>query len=105
MTGRNVLVLGAGVYQVPLIKAQQEGHRVIAASYRATDLGMAMADEAWVIDTTAKEALLEKAKAAGVNAVTTTGTDVAVPSLGYICDAMGLPVCLTKRLWPVPIKR
>ena len=35
---------------------------------------MAMADEAWVIDTTAKEALLEKAKAAGVNAVTTTGT-------------------------------
>ena len=60
MTGRNVLVLGAGVYQVPLIqKAQPEGHRVIAASYRATDLGMAMADEAWVIDTTAKEALLE----------------------------------------------
>ena len=91
MTSRKVLVLGAGVYQIPLIqKAQEAGHHVIAASYRATDPGLAMADEAWVVDTTAKEELLARSQDAGVEAVTTTGTDVAVPTLGFICDAMGL---------------
>ena len=91
MAGRKVLVLGAGVYQIPLIdRAQREGHHVIAASYRDTDPGLALADEAWVVDTTAKEELLKRSKEAGVEAVTTTGTDVAVPTLGFICDAMGL---------------
>jgi biotin carboxylase len=91
MRMRKILVLGAGVYQIPLIqKAQEAGCCVIAASYLEKDPGLALANESWVVDTTEKEALLARAKEVGVEAVITTGTDVAVPTLGFICDAMNL---------------
>ncbi len=87
----DVLILGAGVYQVPLIRrARAAGHRVIAASWSAADPGMATADEAWVVDTRDRDALLARARPARLDAVLTTGTDVAMPSLGHLCDELGL---------------
>jgi len=87
-----ILILGAGIYQVPLIRrARQLGFRVVVASWRGDDPGMALAHESWVVDTTDKQKLLELARRSNVDAVTTTGTDVAVPSIGYICDRLGLP--------------
>ncbi|MHB0912216.1 MAG: ATP-grasp domain-containing protein [Armatimonadota bacterium] len=88
-----VLILGAGVYQIPLIqKALDLGSfHVIAASYSATDPGMSLAHECWVVDTTDKESILQRARSEGINAITTTGTDVAVPTIGYVCDHLGLP--------------
>lgn len=92
MHSSKVLVLGAGVYQIPLIqRAVDLGHYVYVASWSGKDPGMAMAHEAWVVDTTHKENLLEIARKKGIQAVTTTGTDVAVPSVGYICENLGLP--------------
>ncbi len=87
-----LLILGAGVYQVPLIlRACERGHHVAVASWSGDDPGMRLAHDAWVVDTTDKETLLERARAANIEGVTTTGTDIAVPSIGHICDAMGLP--------------
>jgi len=89
---KKLVVLGAGVYQIPLIrKAREAGHWVIAVSYGATDLGMALADESWVVDTTDKERVLDLSRAARIDGILTTGTDVAVPTIGYVCDALGLP--------------
>ena len=89
---KTVLILGAGVYQIPMIrKAREMGYRVIVASYRAEDPGMALADETWVVDTTDREGILARARETGIDAITTTGTDVAVPTIGYVCDALGLP--------------
>lgn len=88
----NVLILGAGVYQVPLIRrARAEGHRVTVASWSGADPGMALADEAWVVDTRDPEALLARARTAQLDAALTTGTDVALPALGHLCDQLGLP--------------
>lgn len=87
-----LLILGAGVYQIPLIKhAVVAGHHVVVASWSGKDPGMSLGHESWVIDTTHKEELLQRATASGIEAVTTTGTDVAVPSIGWICDHMRLP--------------
>lgn len=86
-----ILILGARVYQLPLIrKARDLGYTVIVASYDKNDPGMSMADEAWVVDTTDRDTLLERSQAAGVDMVQTTGTDVAIPAIGHINDNLGL---------------
>ena len=69
---KTVLILGAGVYQLPLIHAAKAiGCRVCVASYRSTDPGMALADEAWVIDTTDIEGITRRAVAAKIDAAAT----------------------------------
>jgi len=89
---KTVLILGAGVYQLPLIHtARAMGCRVLVASYRATDPGMSLADEAWVVDTTDVKGIAARASETHLDAVLTTGTDVAVPAIGYLCDHLGLP--------------
>ena len=88
---KKILILGAGVYQVPLIlKAKEMGLYTIAASYAGPYPGLAIADEVWEIDTTDYHALLEKAEAAQISGVCTTGTDVSVISVGYLCEKLHL---------------
>ena len=89
---RSILILGAGIYQVPLIReAQARGFRAVIASIPGNYPGFAVADKVYYTDTTDKEAILEIAKQERVSAVVTTGTDVAVASIGYVCDRLGLP--------------
>ena len=89
---KKILILGAGVYQVPLIKrAKERGYYVIAASNNQTDPGVKCADEFLNIDTMDKLNLLKYSESTGIDGVTTTGTDVAVPSIGFICDTLQLP--------------
>lgn len=88
---KKILILGAGVYQVPLIlKAKEMGLYTIAASYAGPYPGLAIADEVWEIDTTDYHALLEKAEATQISGVCTTGTDVSVISVGYLCEKLHL---------------
>ena len=87
-----VLILGASIYQVPLIrKAHDMGLRVIAASIRGNYPGFRIADEVWYIDTTDADGILKAARNANIDGILTTGTDVAVKSIGHTCDALGLP--------------
>lgn len=89
---RKVLILGAGIYQIPLIKrAIEHGFHVITASWSMNDPGMRISHESFEIDTRDRGKLLALAKEKAVDAVVTTGTDVAVPSIGYICESLGLP--------------
>ncbi len=89
---RHVLILGAGVYQVPLIrKARDKGCHVSVATWKGDYPGLAFADETWFVDTCDYEELLRLSRANNIEAVLTTGTDVAIPSLGYLCDKLNLP--------------
>lgn len=89
--GKTVLVLGAGIYQIPLIKQLRKlGVRVAVASIPGDYPGIAFADVFFPIDTTDRETLLELAQHLEVVGVCTTGTDVAMESVGYICDALNL---------------
>ncbi len=91
MKPKHILILGAGVYQVPLIRrAVDLGYRVTVASYGDYP-GMKIAHEVWNVDTTDREGILKLANKHNIDAVTTTGTDVAVPTIGYINDTLGLP--------------
>ena len=87
-----VLVLGAGVYQLPLIdRYRSKGFSVAVASIPGQYPGIGRADEFFPIDTRDCEALEELARELGVCAVATAGTDVAMRSLGRLCTALGLP--------------
>ena len=87
-----VLILGAGIYQVPLIhKARDLGCHVTVATRKGDYPGLALADEAWFVDTRDHEELLRLSRAGNIQALLTTGTDVAIPSLGYLRDQLGLP--------------
>ncbi len=91
MKNKHILILGAGVYQVPLIqKAIDFGYYVTVASYGKHYPGMKIADDVWNIDTKDKITLLNYARKSGIDAVVTTGTDVAIPSIGYLNDKLGL---------------
>lgn len=87
----SVLVLGAGAYQVPLIRAaQKQGLRVVVASIPGDYPGFALADESAYIDTRDVSALLDLARRECVRAVMTAGTDVAMASVGHLNDKLGL---------------
>ena len=88
---KKIIILGAGIYQVPLIRAaKQMGLYVIVVSIPGNYPGFALADKVYEINTTNKEAVLAMAVEEQVSAIVTTGTDVAVSTIGYVCEKMGL---------------
>lgn len=99
---KKILILGAGIYQVPLIKkAKEMGLCTLVASIPGPYPGFALADEALYINTTDREAILAEAVRHRIDGIVTTGTDVAVRSIGYVCEKLGLngiPECAAEIL-------
>ncbi|MDO4601504.1 MAG: ATP-grasp domain-containing protein [Eubacteriales bacterium] len=88
---KKIMILGAGIYQVPLIRAAKKmGLTVIVASIKGDYPGFALADKVYYINTTDREAILKAAVSEKIDGICTTGTDVAVSSIGYVCEQMGL---------------
>ena len=86
------MIMGAGIYQVPLIrKAKDMGLYTIVVSIPGDYPGFAIADEVCYLNTTDQEAVLAAAKEKKVDGIVTTGTDVAVITIGRICEELGLP--------------
>ena len=88
---KKILILGAGIYQVPLITtAKRLGYYTIVASIPGKYPGFALADKVYYVNTTDTRALEEIARAEGVSGVCVSGTDVCIPAQGYLCDRLGL---------------
>lgn len=93
--GSNVnklLILGAGVYQVPLIEAAKKRNlEVHVVSPEGNYPGIDVCDVHVNIDTTDHEKVLRYCIDNEISGITTSGTDVAVKSIGYVVDNLGLP--------------
>ena len=88
----NLLILGAGVYQVPLIRVAHDcGYRTVVASIPGDYPGIGLCDEFHPIDTTDSAGIVSLARRICPAGVVTTGTDVALYSLAAACDALDLP--------------
>ena len=88
---KKILILGAGIYQLPLIKtAKSLGLEVVVTSVRGNYPGFALADKVYYEDTTNGEEILKIAKKENIDGICTSGTDVAMKSLGMVVDEMGL---------------
>ncbi len=89
---RTLMILGAGPGQMTAIrKAKEMGLRVVATSNRPHDPGLAVADVPLLIDTRDAQANLAAARRHRIDGVMTLSTDVAMPTLGRIVDALELP--------------
>ena len=88
---KKLMIMGAGIYQVPLIKAAKEmGIYTIAVSIPGKYPGFAYADEVLHINTVDAEAVLKAARERKIDGICTAGTDVAVMTIGRVNDALGL---------------
>ena len=88
----NILVLGAGALQVPLIeKIQSRGFNPVVVSLHDDEPGMLLVKDRVVADFCDKDVTLEIAKKFSVKGVVTDQTDLPVRTIAYVCDVLGLP--------------
>ncbi len=88
---KKLMIMGAGVYQVPLIKkAHEMGIYTIAVSIPGNYPGFGYADEVLCEDTVDYERVLAAAREKQIDGIMTTGTDVAVITIGKVCDELQL---------------
>lgn len=91
---KKIIVLGAGVYQVPLIKKIRElGHKCYSCSIAGNYPGFEFADYKAEIDISNEEAITQYAKEIGCDAILTTGSDVGISSLGSVVNFLNLFGC------------
>ncbi|MFW6124979.1 MAG: ATP-grasp domain-containing protein [Pirellulales bacterium] len=89
---KHILILGAGPFQVPLIgRARERGYAVATFDNRPENPGHALADFSRNVSTTDVEGCLAAARDFRPDAVLTTASDVAVPTVARLCEALALP--------------
>jgi biotin carboxylase len=86
-----IMILGAGVYQLLLIKTAKEmGIKTVVVSPKGPFPGIPLADVFLDIDTTDIRRILAAAREYSISGIVTTGTDMCVPTIGAVVDALGL---------------
>lgn len=92
MADKTIMLLGAGPFQVPgIMKARALGYRVITVDYFPDNPGHRYSDRYVNCSTVDRQCVLHAAREFGVDGVCTFSSDVALPTVGYVCDQLGLP--------------
>lgn len=88
---KKLLVLAAGILQVPVIrKAREMGYYVIAADGNPEAVGLPLADKAVVANITDEEVLLRIAREEQIDGVIHPCSEVSMNVMGRINDELGL---------------
>lgn len=86
-----VVIIGANSFQNPLIlKAKEMGYETHVFAWASGDIGEKTADYFYPISITEKEQILEKCKEIQPKAVMTIASDLAVVTVNYLADKLGL---------------
>lgn len=89
---KNILVLGAGALQVPLInRIKEKGFNPIVVSLHDDEPGMQIVKDTIVADFEDEDLMLKYAKQYNVVGVVTDQTDLPVRTVAYVSEKMGLP--------------
>lgn len=87
----NILVLGAGALQIPLIECvQKRGYNPVVMSLNPEEPGMKMVKDTIIDDFCNEENVLEWAKKYNIKAVVTDQTDLPVKTIAYVNEKLGL---------------
>lgn len=88
---KKLMILGAGIYQVQLIRTAKEmGLYTIVVSIPGHYPGFELADKVYYENTVDYEKILEIAREEKIDGILTAGTDVAVITIGRVCDELHL---------------
>lgn len=89
---QKLLVIGAGIGQVPILeKAKKRGLYTVAVTTPGDWPGIPIADETWYLDIYEREAIAERAKREGITAVISDQNDLMNPTVAYVAEKLGLP--------------
>ena len=87
----NILIIGAGDFQLPLVQRASLSYNVLLAAPKISDAFMPYVTEPFLVDVKEKEKILAFAKERGICGVITDQTDIAVRSVAYVAEQLGLP--------------
>lgn len=91
-TSNNILVLGAGSLQVPLIeKIKDKGYNPIVVSLVEDEPGMVIAQDKILADFCNQELMLEYARQYNVCGIITDQTDIPVRTVAYVSERLNFP--------------
>lgn len=86
-----IVIIGANSFQNPLIlKAKEMGYETHVFAWQAGDIGEKTADYFYPISITEKEKILEECKKIKPKAVVSIGSDLAVLTVNYLAEKLGL---------------
>lgn len=89
---KKIVIIGANEFQNKLIlKAKDMGYETHVFAWKCGDIGEKTADYFYPISITDKEQILEKCKQIKPDAVTSIASDLAVITVNYVADKLGLP--------------
>jgi len=87
-----LLIVGGGFGQLPAIHtARKLGVRTLVVDRDPQALGMSLADVALPIDVLDRDGVVAAARAYGITGAMTMQSDIGVPTVGAVIDALGLP--------------
>lgn len=88
---KKLAIIGASYLQLPLIeKAKEMGYETHVFAWEAHDVGEDAADYFYPISIVEKEEVLRKCKEIGICGICSIASDLAVITVNYIANAMGL---------------
>lgn len=89
---KRIMILGAGILQIPAIRrAKEMGYVTVVADMDPSAPGFAYADEKLVISTIDTPAILEAAKAHRINGIMTLASDMPMRSVAHVGKMLNLP--------------
>ena len=92
MRMKNIAIIGASYLQLPLIeKAQSMGFVTHVFAWKANDVGETAADYFYPISIVEREQILEKCREIGICGICSIGSDLAMLTVNYVAEKLGLP--------------
>lgn len=86
-----IAIIGASYLQAPLIeKAKAMGYETHVFAWAANDVGEEIADIFYPISIVEKEQILNKCRELQISGICSIGSDLAIQTVNYVADAMGL---------------
>lgn len=90
--GKRLMILGAGPFQVPAIRRAVElGYQVTTVDYLPDNVGHRYSHHRIDCSTVDAEGVYQAARSLGIDGICTFSSDVAVPTVAYVAERLGLP--------------
>lgn len=91
MKEKNLAIIGATYFQLPLIlKAEEMGYTTHVFAWEAGDVGESSADFFYPISIVEKDEILSKCREIGICGICSIASDLAIITVNYVAEKMGL---------------
>ncbi len=89
---KKILIVGAGIEQVPAIKiAKEMGHTVLVSDMSPAAPGIPFADKSYIVSTKDYEGNLKIASEENIDGIMTLCSETAIPVVAKVSSKLGLP--------------